>query len=504
MSDQAMDHEITTEYENQTGLSTNCEVGNAEDISTLAETGAGDPTDESFAPPVQDKWVRRLSNTIVAHITDSDVSVLATAAMMLFILAPGIMALMAMCMRSIDFTMVVYLRMIKNWIFPCACSMILVIYVTDILRIKLAGERLSDHIRKNPVWAIFAGAVFLMINSQLYNGLFYAIMGYSSAALGETFGMEVGYFVFILYGAAKISRESHKKLIFRSHIIVSLILVAVAFVLWNTQIESNFFYDWSPRFSSIFSNINYYGYYLAVSIPIAGAAFVCEEKKSWKAAALISFIINTIALSINDTFGSWFGAAFGVLFIAITHHILEKKANRQALVLIPIFILFLFIPGHVIGNFETNFSELFGDVSRIVNGDIDGSLGSGRMDILIESSKIVGENWTLGIGFEGVEYLEYEGAPYNTRPHNEFLQYALFHGVLMAVLYFAGCLGVFIRALLKKEKLSAATLVSLCGAFGYLVSSFFGITVFSTTVYLFIFLGMGYVRDAAEPVSEIV
>ena len=68
----------------------------------------------------------------------------------------------------------------------------------------------------------------------------------------------------------------------------------------------------------------------------------------------------------------------------------------------------------------------------------------------------------------------------------------------MMLLYFLGCFGIFLRALKKKKIMDGATLVSLCAAFGYLVSSFFGMTLFSTAAYLFIFLGMGYVREEPE------
>ncbi len=47
--------------------------------------------------------------------------------------------------------------------------------------------------------------------------------------------------------------------------------------------------------------------------------------------------------------------------------------------------------------------------------------------------------------------------------------------------------------------MNGATCVSLCGAFGYLVSSFFGLTIFATGYFLFVFLGMGYV--SGDPIE---
>ena len=176
------------------------------------------------------------------------------------------------------------------------------------------------------------------------------------------------YFVFILFGATQIKIESHKRFLLRAQMIFSCILVIAAFVLWHSQVESSFFSDWTPRFSSVFSNINYYGYYLAVAVPIAGAAFIYESELVWKAVAGISFVANTIALSLDDTLGAWVGAFLAVLFIIIAHLIIEKKVNWQALALIPVFMICLYLPGHIEGSFEDSLSSLTSDVSNVIMG----------------------------------------------------------------------------------------------------------------------------------------
>ena len=425
-----------------------------------------------------------------------NISLIAMLAMGVLIIAPALMAILSMIVRSIDFTMNIYLSLIKKVAFPFACSIVFLLYIMIIYNWIKKKRGVKRILIENPLLIVLLLIVILIMISQFYNGIEYALSGFCAKSLGETFGMELCYFLFVLTGAAQIRVEDHKRILLRVHIISSVVLVIAAFVLWSTQIESTFFSDWTPRFSSIFSNTNYYGYYLSVSVPITAATYVYESNKVWKAIAWFAFIANTIALSLNNTLGAWLGVAIALLFIVVAHFIIEKKLNIHALIILPVFMLFLYVPASTMGTFESNFSTLSGDISKIMEGgpEADGA-GSGRWMIWNASLDIVKENKLLGIGFEGVKYREYVGPPYNIRPHNELIQYAMFHGIPVAVLYFIGCLGMYIRALRKKKVLDGATLVCLAGALGYLISSFFGLTLFSTAYFLFVFLGMGYAHE---------
>ncbi len=432
----------------------------------------------------------------IDSISYKTISLVAALGIGLLIASPALMAVLAMWKRNVDFTMTIYVPLIRNVVFPFACSIIALIYLIKIIKLNRVGVSLSDIFKKNPVFVLFLITVLLMIASQFYVEPIYALSGFYVPVIGESFGMELSYIVFILFGATQIKEVIHKHILLRLEIISSIILVLAAFVLWNTQTESDLFSDWTPRFSSIFSNRNYYGYYLSVSVPVSGATFLYEMDKRWKLLAGLSYAANTVALSLCNTLGAWIGAGAAVILIIVAHLIMEKKANIQALALIPVFALCLYVPGHIDGTFESNFSTLGQDVGNILSGDEAAEhAGSGRWRIWKDSLNVIMDHRIFGVGFEGVEFWDIENAPENIRPHNEFMQYALFHGIPMAIMYFLGCLGVFIRALKKRGEMNGATLTALSGAFGYLVGSFFGLTVFSTAYFLFIFLGMGYVNE---------
>ncbi len=430
------------------------------------------------------------------------ISLLALIAIGILILSPVALGIYGCFKKSYNMIQAHYVVLMQNVLFPTVCVIAFILYILNLLYIKKKNMRLKDVLVENPLIIVFSVVVLLIIVSQVYNGLGYALEGFLELTLGESFDVEVGYFIFFLFAATQVRREKHKRLLIRVHLFASAFIVFTGFVLWHAKVGTEeIFYINSNGFTSIYYNLNYYGYYLAVSVPLAAAAFLYEKKNVWKAIAGISFVANTVALSINNCTGAWVGATAGMLFILVTHLIIEKKVNYQALLLLLVYAVTIFIPGHILGTFEDNLFSLGGDITKILEGTEDaGGAGSGRWDIWTGSINVIKEHKLFGIGFEGVYYNmpKYHHLALNLRPHNEFIQYALFHGIPMMVAYFIGCLGVFIRALRKRKIMDGATLVSLSAAFGYLVSSFFGLTVFSTAFYLFVFLGMGYVHEKAD------
>ena len=438
------------------------------------------------------------------RFSEKDVSLVAAVGTGLFIAAPFGIAVPAVFLRSIDFLAINYPKVLRDWIYMISAAIFLIAWVLHYIISRRNGLKFKDFIKKNPVVVVFAATVLWMFISQCVNGLWYALKGYLALSLEETFQMELGYIALLLSGAALVREEVYKKWLCRAHVLAGTFLVAAAFILWHTMKTSTFFYDWTERFSSIFTNTNYYGYYLTTVVALAAVLFINEKKIGWKIFAGVGFAANTVALSINDTTGAWVGCLAAMIFIAVTHFIVEKKFNWQVVAVIVVFAICLYIPGHILGTFEQTTGTLGKDIVSVASGtDVAGTAGSGRMRIWRATADIIKEHPLFGIGFEGVRAKNFVGPPYNIRPHNEFMQIALFHGIPALLLYFAGCLMVFIRALRKKASLDMTTLACLTAAFSYLVSSFFGLTVYSTAPYLFLFLGMGYVVEEEKKTEPV-
>ena len=419
-----------------------------------------------------------------------------------FILSPFLVGILCLIHHSIDYTIYTHPVIISNLIWPISG---IAGGVAICIEWKQRFRSIKNNCQwfyNNPACLCFVALVIWMIISTSVNGWNpYCQFGDSIHLRFETIFMQFGYFLIIFPNALIIKDEKKKRFLIRLHEGVSFFLAITAYILWKMQIDSLFFI-WTPSVTAIYSNINYYGYYLSVSIPLSAGMFVAESKQRWKWFSMVTMIINTITLAYNNTMGAWVACTFAMLFLLITHGILEHKVNRQAVCITMVYLLCLIVTGAINGNLERNFVQLFGDIFGIAtHSENSDHAGSGRWIIWKRGLTLIADNPLFGIGFEGVQARGLKEYAKNTRIHNEYLQYALFYGIPAGVFYLAGVVGVYLRGLKKRQHMTPATLVCLTGAFGYLVSAFFGVTLFCTTPFLFIYLGMGYVTDSMDRVE---
>ncbi|MCR5147838.1 MAG: O-antigen ligase family protein [Eubacterium sp.] len=128
-----------------------------------------------------------------------------------------------------------------------------------------------------------------------------------------------------------------------------------------------------------------------------------------------------------------------------------------------------------------------GDVLENPTSETVGYAGSGRWILWKGAFKHILEEPILGFGVEGLLNTYMIGTP-----HNELLQYAEFFGVPVMLLYVAACLMVLWRVIRNSAKMSGSTMVCFFVTIGYLASSFFGVAIYYTTPFLYIFLGLTY------------
>ena len=420
---------------------------------------------------------------------------LSMIAICLIMLCPLIMSVLAMVHRSIDYTYHTYPRIMLSYMYPPAFLLAALAVLAALNRMKNQKKNISDLASGNPAFCMlfFTGAWMILSAIVVDNKEF---LFYGKQTNGESAFLQILYFIILLPAAMLIRDQKKKKWLIRSFMLISIILYVAAFALWHTQETSNVFYDWEPRFSSIYININYYGYMLALAIPLSASQFVVENNMGWKYLSLAVLGLNSIALAINSTMGAWVACFFAMIFLIVTRRIVDGSINRESLIATAVFIICMLVTGWVVGSIQTNILQLFGDVNAIIKQSEDADhAGSGRWSIWKKSLKIIGEHPVFGIGFEGITAHGLESEVGNPRPHNEYIQYALFYGIPAGCAYFGGCLAVYLRALRKKASLDSVTMTALTGAFGYLVSAFFGVSLCCITPFLFIFLGWGYVHD---------
>lgn len=364
---------------------------------------------------------------------------------------------------------------------------------------------LSDNI---PSLIFFALCLWMLVST--------AVNGFTTDALkggeyrNESLFSFFVYFLIYFFCSSTIKKEKFKKA-------AVYVLLACSWIAGVTSLIHRFVSPLvsmeeidSGRISFVFHQFNHYGYYLTVAITLSAAVFVFEKGLKQKLFAGITFCFNSVALTVNATFGCFLAVCAALVFLAIIAGILEKRFSISAVVPFVLFLFVSFVAGRFFNSFFTDLAGLFEDIKMILgksenaasgvsligadsaqNVRTAGDAGTGRWSLWTSTARYIGDRPLFGSGIEGIGRRLENETGYSDRPHNEYLQYAAFFGIPAAVLYISGVLAVYIKALRRRMNLDKTSAVCLVAAFGYLVSAFFGNTMYYTAPLLFIFLGIG-------------
>lgn len=354
-----------------------------------------------------------------------------------------------------------------------------------------SGKKLKDRIKDNPVYVLFFIAMVWMLIAVIADG-WTDISLFGDANRNEGVLSYWGYIAVLFFSGSLIRNDKVKR--FLADVTLTLSLAVFVYALWH-------FYYYKPLIdistnedypSAVFIHFNHYGYYLAVNIMLAAMLFAVTLRLKRKVFYLICFSANTVMLNLNDTFGAWLACAVGFIFALIAFAIKDKRFNLKVFAAFVVFIavtIVMTLMGH--GQLNDLF-HFFSDVKEVAS-DPSGAddAGTDRWALWKATVGYIKERPLFGFGIEGIDK-RLDAAAGSERTHNEYLQYAVTFGIPEAVAYTAACIGVFVRNLRRKKLLSGVTLACLTVAFTFLVSACFGITLYNTSPYLFIFLGLGY------------
>lgn len=130
-----------------------------------------------------------------------------------------------------------------------------------------------------------------------------------------------GYWSFIFYGMVVVNvimlganTDNLKKWILRVLLVSGFLLVFISFC---TLLDPVFFGGSVRANRAIFNNSNHYGYYLCIITMLSATMFIKDKNISVKLISLISFVLTSFMLVINNTFGAYLGVmiALGIMFI---------------------------------------------------------------------------------------------------------------------------------------------------------------------------------------------
>ncbi len=394
------------------------------------------------------------------------------------------------------------------WTFMSFLPMMLVLGVTGLMLVYLKIHSIS-YVIKKPI-QLFLGWIlitFLIKHdfTKLYEGKY--IHG-ERASFGNSLAYYFLWFVVFLAGCSLISKDKYRK------IIITIILFTADFLAMFIVYHKSGIDHGLPRniatnlvgdYTSVFCNTNHYAYFLTVVILLAAGLIVFSKDRRFMIPLWITYFINVTILILNNTFGSYLASIGGLIFLMILHKIIHGRFSKMPIILLVIFLIISVIANYIMeGGVLYNFLSLFMDISCISKNDEQSiRAGSGRWILWTSVIKFMNEkpiSWITGLGIEGYGEKLYEIGK-NTKVHNEFIEYLSFFGIPGLALYIWTVMDVFLHGLKMKEKLTPSMIACLAAAFGYLMSSFFGVTAFYTAPYFFIVLGLGY-RTEEEKIPD--
>lgn len=297
------------------------------------------------------------------------------------------------------------------------------------------------------------------------------------------------YFGILLLGM--MLKGEDKKNIVDELIIIEIIIAT--FNLFNNDLTNSLLYN-QKHYIGIFSNTNHYGYYLMFGI-IPSIILFLNEKKKLK--YFLSYIILLYILVLNDTFGC-FLAVFCTIVIITIYYIKYHKKEIKKLIPIILAIIIICINNERYGQniFLNNINLILLDSHQIKEAikekDIEkiNKIGTTRGVLWRYGLKASIEKPIIGYGIENIEsYYRVNGVP-KDRPHNMLIQFLVFTGIPGMLLYILFIFTIFKRSIFRIKELKEIDLLALFMVICYFESSLVGNSMFYTSPYYFIFLGI--------------
>lgn len=326
---------------------------------------------------------------------------------------------------------------------------------------------------------------------------------------GESYRKE-GLLVYIMYIgfillASIIKDTKYLKLLLKSIIASCLVITIIPLF------KSDFTY---VGFANVFHQFNHYGYYLMINIMLSVFMFMDSSKLFKKIIYLLIYIFLTYLLIRNDTFGCFLAIAITFFFLFL-YSMIKKYKRMDVIIVILLFIITSFTVSHFdikIGervNFKStqglvgnNLSTFTKDVKSIVDKDDKGTnkAGTGRGLLWKEAINYTIDHPIIGGGMESLNsYYFLRNVKYNDRPHNIILQISSFIGIPGAIIYLVLILYLALTNL-KIMKQNTIHIMVYFTAMCYFISSIFGNSMYYTSPYFMILLGLliGFNRERKE------
>ena len=316
------------------------------------------------------------------------------------------------------------------------------------------------------------------------------------------------YFVAGLF----ISSPKLKKILLNVFMLTALIhnILAIIFYLGG---KVPFFFKDEDMLTGVFLQYNHTGYYIVVTVITASMLFM-YEKNIWLALFdCVCASVGMVAMIFNTSRGSFLSIWVTLLLFSVYNFFvadrktapadkklsfIKRKPNFCRSLIIPcIFFVILIALSFNYNTVLSRFFTIFVDMKNVLTDPLGADDAGTRRWWLWKNTAyyLFTLHPFLGFGVEGLLKLGVE------TPHNELLQYAAFFGIQSAVMYASSVAIILKRTFSRLRTLSPMTVVCLFTTIAYLVGSCFGVMIYYTTPYVYIFLGLTYSEYIKEKLS---
>jgi len=254
---------------------------------------------------------------------------------------------------------------------------------------------------------------------------------------------------------------------------------------------------------SVYTNSNHYGYIITMaSLTIVSMYYICiydetvERCKEKKIFCIVSLMLQSFAIVVNDTLGSYLAIVLVIVIIPFVWLYRTKRFSIE--ILLPIFILafftYLSYKGYIYTKLGSSIGSSLVEFVRdlfMVSHKSEGfeHAGTDRIGLWIETIRKIKQRPIVGYGPDIICERNGNYILWNT-PHNEFLECAFFLGIPGLIMYLGGLVHLCVIKIKQIKNLSFFALLTAGVIIGYLASSFFGVRKFNTVCYFFMFIGL--------------
>ena len=313
------------------------------------------------------------------------------------------------------------------------------------------------------------------------------------------------FFIIYIKVSSYIEKDLFRHVILNGFLLIADLIALTA--LWNQYLTPIPAYQDKVGISTIFANSNHYGYFIGMAVVI-GIGYWVYERQKLAIIGAASALLNLIMLVLNNTLGAQIAVGICLLVMAILGVIFDrgdKLVLKKMLGTLAVFVLGVIGAIAVIPEVRSSLQVLFSNLGTIFTGNVTGIEGSGRMMIWMQGIDYIKQHPAFGSGCEGITMEMYNNLGVGD-VHSEPLTFAIYYGIPAMLFYLSGIAMVVVKYFLDRKFLPTTCRIAFLGTGAYFLSSLVGVSMFYTTPFLYVFMGMtasaGTNTEQAKVITE--